>query len=43
MGTYRWHIGGMSQHAVKCVKDCMPVAVWQVAQGALWISQGALY
>ena len=27
MGVYNWHIGGMSQHAVNCVMDCMPVTV----------------
>jgi len=27
MGTYRWHIGGMSQRAVDLVTDCMPVTL----------------
>ena len=27
MGVYDWHIGGMSQDAVNCVKNCMSVTI----------------
>jgi hypothetical protein len=25
MGVYDWHIGGYTQNAIECVKNCMPV------------------